>query len=127
MAIIGVAACTTQVPIFNSDIEVSHVERMSYPLPGRVHAEQGAVVVKVDLSSDGSVRDAVALSGPKSLVEECVANARKWRFRRVSRGLSYLVYIFRIAGVCELPCSSNFEYYPPNLVVISVGEPLVMP
>ena len=113
--------------VFNEDIEVLHAERMVYPLAGRVHVVQGAVVVRVDLAKNGTVRQAAAVSGPRLLIDECLRNAKTWQFRRTSKGTAFIIYIFRIKGVCELPCPSYFEFYPPNVALISMGSPLVTP
>lgn len=111
--------------VLNEEIEVIHSERMVYPLSARVHAVQGAVIVKVALQGDGSVRTALAVSGPKLLLDESVANARKWMFGRTRHQTAFIIYLFQIKGVCELPCPSNFEFYPPNVVVVAMGRPLV--
>jgi hypothetical protein len=113
--------------ILNEDIEVSHAERMNYPLSGRVHVVEGAVVVKLDIQKDGSVHKATAISGPRQLIDECVKNSTKWRFNRAGRGTALVVYLFQIRGLCELPCPSNFEFYPPNVVIVSMGSPLATP
>ncbi len=113
--------------VLNEEIEVSHFERMNYPLAGRIHVVEGAAVVKVDIQNNGIVTNATAISGPKLLIDECVKNALKWRFNRASRGKALIVYLFQIKGLCELPCPSNFEFYPPNLVIISIGSPLAIP
>jgi hypothetical protein len=112
--------------VLNEDIEVQHFERMTYPLAARVHVVEGAVVVKVELTKDGSVRLASAVSGPKLLLDDCLRNAKNWRFKRIGRGTAFMVYFFEVRGLCELPCPSNFEYYPPNVAIISMGSPLAI-
>lgn len=114
-------------PVLDEDIEVLHAERMGYPLTGRVHVIQGAVVVEVTLEEDGSVRSAAAVSGPKLLIDDCLKNAMKWKFGRTGQGTAFIVYLFQIKGVCELPCPANFEFYPPNVVIVTMGRPLWMP
>jgi len=113
--------------VLNEDIEVLHAERMAYPLEGRVRVVEGAVIVKVELEHDGTVRAATAVSGPKRLIDDCLKNAKKWRFRRAGQGTAYLIYLFQIKGLCELPCPSNFEFHPPNVVMVSMGSPLATP
>jgi hypothetical protein len=117
----------SDVVVLNEDIEVLHAERMSYPLAGRVHVIEGAVVVKVELGKDGIVHHAAAVSGPKLLINDCLKNAKEWRFKRVGHGTAFIVYVFQIKGLCELPCSSNFEFYPPNVALINMGSPLATP
>ena len=114
-------------PLLNEEIEVSHAERMSYPLLARIGAVTGAVVVKVELQAGGTVRSSSAISGPKLLLDECAKNAKKWTFTRLGSGSAFIIYVFQVKGVCELPCPSNFEYYPPNLVMVTIGSPIVMP
>ena len=115
------------VPVLNERIEILHAERMNYPLEGRIHAVEGAVVVKVETSHDGTVSGASAITGPKMLIADSVNNAKKWIFRRPHDGIAVIVYIFQIRGACELPCPSNFILHPPNLVMVSVGRPFVAP
>ena len=130
LTVLGFAPAADDRPtpaVLNEDIEVLHAERMSYPLLGRVHVAEGAVVVKVDLEKSGRVRSASAVSGPKALINDSVENAKKWLFSRVGNGTAYIVYLFQIKGLCELPCPSNFEFYPPNVAIINMGRPVVMP
>ena len=121
------AGLPADVTVLNEELEVLHAERMGYPLRARVHAAEGAVVIKVELNDDGTVRSALAISGPKWLIEECAGNARKWTFGRVAQHTAYIVYVFTIRGACTPPCASNSEFYPPNLVMVSVGRQIVMP
>jgi hypothetical protein len=126
--VVGVAADDpTGSAVLNEEIEVIHAERMIYPLPARVHVVEGAVVIKVELEKTGKVRSASAVSGPKLLIDDCIKNAKNWVFRRTAAGTAVIVYFFQIKGLCELPCPSNFEYYAPNVAIISMGRPLVMP
>ena len=122
------ASYSTEESVLNEEIEVSHAERMNYPLAARVHVVEGAVIIRAELQKDGAVQSASAMSGPTWLLDECLKNAKKWRFSRIGpRATAFIVYVFQIKGVCELPCPSNFEFYPPNLVIVSMGSPLVMP
>ncbi len=113
--------------VVDEDVIVTHAEPMSYPLEGRAHVSEGAVVVQVQVGADGRVISASALSGPKLLIDQCVSNARRWTFERSSRNRAVIVYLFRIRGACDLPCPSNFEFYPPNVVVVTIGRPFVTP
>jgi len=125
--ITSITANAEEAPVLNEDIEASHAERMNYPLYARLHAVEGAVVVRAELEKDGSVRAATAISGPRDLTADSVSNAMKWIFGRTGHGVAVIVYIFRIAGACELPCPSNWEFHPPNVVVVTIGRPLVTP
>jgi hypothetical protein len=126
-SVFALRADDSNVAVLNEDIEVLHAERMPYPLSGRVHVVQGAVVVRVELEKDGTIRQVSPVSGPKLLIDDCLKNAKKWQFRRAGRGIAFIVYLFQIKGVCELPCPSNFEFYPPNVVLVSMGSPLATP
>ena len=42
----------------DEEVEVIHAERMIYPLAARVHAAQGAVLIKVEVEKTGKVRSA---------------------------------------------------------------------
>lgn len=131
LALIGGAAwqarAQADATVLNEEVEVLRAERMSYPLPARLHAAEGAVVVKIQLGDDGTVRSALAVSGSKWLVNGCVDNARKWVFGKLARRTAYIVYIFTIRGACAPPCASNWEFYPPNLVMVSTGRQIATP
>jgi len=113
--------------IRNEEIEVQHAERMDYPLAARIHATQGSVVLKLAVRTDGTVQFAEPLSGDKNLIPDCLKNAAKWRFSRTDHGTAIVVYVFRLEGLCDLPCPGNFSFYPPNVIVVSIGHPLATP
>jgi hypothetical protein len=109
-------------PVLDENVTVLHFERMEYPLYAKVRHIQGAVVLKATVDSTGQVVDAVALSGPKGLLKDSIDNIKKWRFSRPRQAVVMAVYWFRFAGLCELPCPSGFEFYPPNLVIVTTGN-----
>lgn len=111
-------------PVLNETVIVLHVERMVYPLVAKMNHIEGAVVVRATVDPGGRVTEAVALSGPKALVRESVENLKKWTFARPHGATVFAVYWFRFRGLCELPCLSGFEFYPPNLVVVTTGTPI---
>ena len=114
-------------PILNEDIGIVRFEPLAYPLVARtIHAE-GAVVVRVSLNSDGKIASAVAISGPKALIPDCLSNAKKWLFRPDKSRDAVIVYIFKFEGLCYSSCSSSFHFAPPNVATITVGEPVVQP
>lgn len=104
-----------------------HAESLIYPLDARLHAVQGVVVISATINPEGRVAAARALSGPSRLLSSSIQNARKWRFAGRGQRTAIVVYWFRIRGQCEPPCRSGFEFYPPNLVVITVGRETVTP
>lgn len=50
---------------------------MTYPLAARRGNVQGVVVVRATLDSDGRVVSASAISGPKLLIADVLANVKK--------------------------------------------------
>jgi hypothetical protein len=64
------------------------------------------VVVRVTLDQDGRVRDSAAISGPESLIADCIANSKKWRFQAGSGKTAVILYQFKIEGLCISGCPS---------------------
>jgi Gram-negative bacterial TonB protein C-terminal len=114
-------------PLLDEGIEVLHFERMPYPLYAKVRSIGGVVVLRAAIGSEGRVTDVTALSGPKALLEEPAENLKKWRFGSAKQGAAIVVYWFQFRGLCEAPCPSAFEFYPPNLAVITAGHQVVTP
>ena len=112
-------------PVLDESVEVMHIERMAYPLVAKMSHIQGTVVLRGTVDSLGQVSEVSALSGPKALLKESMENLKKWRFARPRQDTVVAVYWFRFSGLCELPCLSGFEFYPPNLVVVTTGNPIV--
>jgi hypothetical protein len=123
---IGVGQLTLEkVPVLNESVQIMHVERMSYPLIARIGRVEGVVVLRATVDSLGNVSEVSALSGPKALLKEPIENLKKWTFAKPREGTVVAIYWFRFSGLCELPCPSGFEFYPPNLVVVTTGNPIV--
>jgi hypothetical protein len=114
-----------RAPVLSENVRVLHVERMSYPLVAKIGHVEGAVVVQAKIDSNGQVTEATALSGPKALLKDPADNLKKWTFVSPRSSTVLAVYWFRFQGLCELPCPSGFEFYPPNLVVVTTGNPIV--
>lgn len=128
ISIVGAFAavlCCEESIIFNENMKLVFFETVVYPLTARLQRVQGTVVVRVTLDNDGRVVTAMAISGAKTLISECVANAKKWRFRPNAEKAAIVIYQFKIEGLCNLPCSSQFRLEPPNMAVITIGEPVV--
>jgi outer membrane biosynthesis protein TonB len=98
---------------------------MTYPLLAKNGHIEGVVVLQATIDSLGRISEVAALSGPKVLLKESMENLKKWIFAKPKQGTVLAVYWFRFSGVCELPCPNGFEFYPPNLVVVTTGNPLV--
>jgi TonB family protein len=109
-------------PILNEDIEIFNFVPLDYPLVARLNHVQGAAVVRVKVDALGNVTSATALSGPKQLISDCVSNAKKWRFRPEKSRDVVIIYVFKIEGLCQLPCKSLFSFSPPNLATITTGD-----
>jgi hypothetical protein len=102
-----------------------YFEEMAYPLKAWLTHAEGAVVILLKLDDDGRVLTSTALSGARALVPDCISNSKRWRFPPGSRRSAILIYLFRIEGVCHLPCRSQFLFRPPNLATITIGEPTI--
>lgn len=111
--------------IFNESITPLFFETVAYPLTARLRRVQGTVVVRVRLDGDGKVLASAAISGTKSLISDCVENAKKWRFKPNAERAAIVIYRFKIEGLCNLPCPSQFRFEPPNLAIITIGDPVV--
>jgi hypothetical protein len=127
----GLASVQGQVPR-NGDrsaentAPVIHFQRVKYPLYAQVRGIKGVVVLTVHLNASGYALRVEPLSGPPALLQEAVASAKAWRFDASKSRMSILVYWFRIQGLCEPPCESGFEFYPPNLAVITTGSQIAV-
>lgn len=109
--------------IGDENIKPVDFEELRYPIGARSLHVEGVVVVKVILDGDGGVVQATAMSGAKSLIPECLSNAKKWRFRPNSQKAAVIVYEFRIdPGLCHGGLGSDFIFRPPNLASITSCE-----
>jgi len=112
--------------VLDEQIKPFSFEDILYPLAARLTHVQGVVVVRVTLSADGPVVSSQAISGAKSLIADCIANSKKWRFQPSSGKTAIIVYDFKIIeGLCNPPCASHCTFRPPNMVTIVIGEPVV--
>lgn len=111
--------------VLDENTKLVYFEPMAYPLPARLQRVQGVVVIRITLDDGGRAIVATAISGARSLLADCISNARKWRFRPNADRAAIIVYHFKIEGLCNLPCPSQFRFEPPNLAVITMGEPVV--
>jgi hypothetical protein len=107
--------------------KILHFERLAYPLSAKVRAIQGLVVAEALVSPEGRIENAKVLSGPEALRGDTIASLKRWIFASSSPGKIIVVYWFRVSGLCEAPCPSGFEFYPPNFVIVTTGTMTVMP
>lgn len=112
-------------PIFDEDVRIRTFKPMDFPLFAWRARVEGVVVVALDLDELGKVKDASALSGPKLLIPAVLRNAKELSFQPRSDGRALMVYLFRLEGICPENCTSAFTLSPPNLAVITKGNPVV--
>jgi Gram-negative bacterial TonB protein C-terminal len=112
-------------PVLDETVVPVHVEPLTYPVAARVTRAHGAVVVRVHLDNNGKVVSSAAVSGAKSLIPDCISNAKKWAFRPSESKEVIIVYEFTIKGLCQHPCASQFLFTPPNIATVTIGDPIV--
>jgi TonB family protein len=125
---VGLGSCLSAQQdgtVLDDEIKPRYFETLTYPLAARLTHVQGAVVVRVKLDDKGKVVSSIAVSGAKNLIQDCISNSKKWRFRPNPEKAAVIVYEFRIEGLCNLPCSSQFAFRPPNVATITIGEAVV--
>jgi TonB family protein len=104
----------------DEEVRIVDWEELKYPPNARLARVQGVVVVRVTLDDGGRVVGAVAISGNKGLIPDCLANSKKWRFEPNSKKTAVIVYQFRIEnGFCHDYGSSHFVIRPPNFASIT--------
>src|SRR5262249_606885 len=125
LVVFNVSYLTAQdLPVLDENVRPLYFESMTYPLSARLKHVEGAVVVRVTLEGDGKVKAASAISGAKSFLSDCVSNAKHWRFQYNSQHPALIIYQFRIEGLCNLPCPSQFTFRPPNVATVTIGQPV---
>jgi len=124
LVLLGIASCliAQENTVLNEDMKLLHFIELDYPLSARLSHVQGVVAVRVTLDAEGIVKSATAISGPKLLIQDSIENAKKWQFKAGSGRAAVIIYHFKIEGLCNLPCRSQFSFWPPNLAVITMGE-----
>jgi|HubBroStandDraft_6_1064221.scaffolds.fasta_scaffold1051835_2 TonB family protein len=106
-------------PVYDSDIVVKSFEEMLYPPLAREARIQGTVVVSAKLDNAGRVSSTSAVSGPKLLIPDSLANAKKWRFKPNTNAVAIIIYEFQLAeGKCNHETSHLFVFHEPNRVSI---------
>ena len=114
----GGANAQSNPTISSRDSRVVDFEDMRYPPLARTARIQGVVVIRVTLDDAGRVKNADALSGPALLVEDSLANVRKWRFQPNPEKSAVAVYHFEMPGAACKSVASFFMLQGNNLATI---------
>jgi TonB family protein len=113
-------AAVPQDVVYDDDVTLVSFAETPYPAIAASARIEGDVVVTVALSDDGSVKDAVALSGPRLLVPTAIDNARKWRFVSNRQRRAVIVYEFRLSFPCV---RGEFRVLRPNVAWVGGCKP----
>jgi TonB family protein len=111
------------------DWQPTEIVGVSYPRLAQLARIAGVVVVRTTVGPDGSVTEAVAVSGHPLLSEAALRSAKEWKFGQsnLDRGSArdvYLVYRFVLKGTCAgNECRETFLVYYPNFVVVRSEMP----
>ena len=125
---IALLAVTTTA---GADLEPVEIVGLAYPRLAQWARVAGTVVVRLTVAPDGSVAQAVAVSGHPLLAEAARQSAARWRFERSeqSPGLdrdAYLVYRFALEGSCAgRDCRTEFVVELPNFVMVTSEMPSI--
>lgn len=120
-------AAQSEKTVDNEEIKVVNFEELRYPPNARMSHIEGVVVLRVKLDGEGNAVESAAISGPKLLISDCLANAKKWHFQPNSSRSVILVYNFRIEGLCHGNASSQFILHPPNLATVTSCDAVAQP
>ncbi|MFZ3210494.1 MAG: energy transducer TonB [Terriglobales bacterium] len=111
--------------ISNRDMSLVDFQDLAYPPVARTAHVQGVVVVRLKLDGQGNAEGATAISGPETLIADCLANAKKWRFRPNAQKAAVVIYNFRLTdGISKSGCS-HFTLQAPNFATITGCVPEV--
>ena len=115
----GVASAQRDRTVLNSDMNLVDFSDMAYPKVALAAHIEGVVVVWATLDDEGKVAEAKAISGDNTLLPDCLANAKKWRFRPNAQKAAVIVYNFRLtAGLSKSGCS-HFSLLAPNFATVT--------
>lgn len=112
-------------PILSENVKVSGFKELRYPLYAQASHIEGTVVIRAEIGASGQVVSATPLAGPKALLKDCAENLKEWSFYSPRSSDVIVVYWFRFSGLCNGLCPSSFQFYPPTLAVITVGNTVV--
>jgi hypothetical protein len=111
--------------VSNNSMKLVNFEDLEYPTIGRTAHVQGVVVLKANLDDEGKVVGATAISGPEPLIPDCLANAKKWRFRPNAKKSVVIIYNFKLTDAISKSGCSHFMLEPPNFVTITSCVPQI--
>lgn len=111
--------------VSNNDMKLVDFEDLEYPTIGRTAHVQGVVVLKANLDDQGKVVGAAAISGPEPLIPDCLANAKKWQFRRNAKKSVVIIYNFKLTDAGSKSGCNHFMLEPPNFATITSCVPQV--
>ena len=128
MALLSTPALIAQQvdTIYSEDVQLVAFEDLAYPRGALVGRVQGVVVIRAVLNDKGEVVNALALQGNRTLIPECLANVKKWRFKPNPRKSAIVVYDFRLDdGVCKDNSHSLFRLWYGTYASITACAPLL--
>ena len=117
-----IAQTRDDTTVYNEELQIVHFEDFDYPAEARRTGVEGVVVIGATLNAQGPVIDATVVSGPRLLVPETLANARKWRFAPNRLKRAVIVYRFTLADACAPDTLQSFFTWNgpgPNVASIS--------
>jgi TonB family protein len=112
--------------IDDRDVKLVSFVDLQYPVLAKSARVQGVVVVRVGLDDQGRVTTASALSGPKPLIPDCLASARRWTFRPNPRKSA--IHRLRVQtrrGACHDDTHSLFRLVHFNFASITACVPVI--
>jgi TonB family protein len=126
---VSLLVCMIVIPLLGSDSATWRVRRlhsMGYPEEALRLGVSGTVLVRCELSGDGSVFRANVLSGQKLLATPAVRNAGTWTFARVKGGADFVVtltYVFEIVDsrLAADNFHTQFVFEYPSTVLVNAG------
>ena len=84
--------------MYDDEVQLVSFADLDYPPGPRAARIQGLVVIAATLDDGGSVASASAISGPRALIGDAIANAKKWKFKPNHQKRVVIVYDFEIGG-----------------------------
>jgi TonB family protein len=117
-----IAQTRDDTTVYNEELQIVHFEDFDYPAEARRTGVEGVVVIGATLNAQGQIIDATVVSGPRLLVPETLANARKWRFAPNRLKRAVIVYRFTLADACAPDTLQSFFTWNgpgPNVASIS--------
>lgn len=89
-----------------------------YPNEALAVKQNGTVVLRYTIRSNGTVKNVIVESGPEDLAAAATANLYQWEFRRtIDDGKLTSSIIYRFVLVSRLP-AATFVFDYPNIVTI---------